>query len=136
MSTRVTTVGQALPRLSLSPASLPGDPGHLSPGALERVFDKLGGVGEDQWLLLSPSNSVGAPAGKDRKWGSAARIQVLARLVWPTRVEIVPAVLIWISTDQVCVEWRTDPRSYQARQTWLPREDVRTRLVYRSGAGH
>jgi hypothetical protein len=53
---------------------------------------------------------------------------VLARLVWANRIDVVPAVAVWFSDDRVCVEWRPHPRG-TTRMTWLPRDDVRFRLV-------
>lgn len=82
-------------------------------------------------LLPAPLNAVSAPPGKDRKHGRAgAGMLVLAGLVWRNRVSIVPAVAVWISEDAVCVEWRAHSRA-RPRMTWLPREDVRPRLLYR-----
>jgi len=81
-------------------------------------------------LLVAPLNAVSAPPGKDRKHGRAgAGMLVLARLVWRNRLSIGPAVAVWISEDVVCVEWRMHSRS-RPRTTWLPREDVRPRLLY------
>lgn len=81
-------------------------------------------------LLPSPRNAVRAPFGKDRKRGrpGAGRLAV-ARLEWSSGTWIVPVTLVWISTDRVCVEWAPRPGG-QARMTWLPRADVRARLVY------
>lgn len=87
-------------------------------------------VGEPEELLRAPRNAVGAPHGKDRKQGrpGAGRL-VLARLDWGRQVSIVPAIAVWFSDDRTCVEWRTHPGS-PARLTWLPRCDVRPRLLY------
>ena len=85
---------------------------------------------DDDRLLAAPLNAVGSPPGKDRKHGRpGAGVLVLARLVWPTRVVIVPATAVWVSDDRTCVEWRGH-RSGATRKTWLPREDVRPALVY------
>lgn len=90
--------------------------------------------GAGERLVSAPKNSVGSPPGKDRKYGrpGSGRL-VLARLVWPGRVTIVPAVLEWVSSDRVLVEWRSAGAS-EARKTWLPREDVRFRLTYGVGS--
>ena len=84
-------------------------------------------------LLPSPLNAVGPPHGKDRKFGRAgAGALVLAHLVWPTHTLIVPAVLVWVSEDRVCVEWHSRTRG-ASRTTWLPSDDVRPRLRF---SGH
>ena len=87
-------------------------------------------MGDPEQLLSAPLNAVGEPPGKDRKRGrpGAGRL-VVARLVWPSRTAIVPAVAVWFSDDRVCVEWRSHPGS-PTRMTWLPRSDVRPRLLY------
>lgn len=80
----------------------------------------------------APLNAVGAPPGKDRKHGRpGAGALVLARLVWHHRTDIVPAVLVWLSDDRACIEWR-EHRGAPARLSWLPRADVRPRLRYPS----
>jgi hypothetical protein len=80
--------------------------------------------------LPAPLNALGPPVGKDRKFGrgGAGRL-VLARLVWPRRTSIVPAVVVWFSDDRTCVEWRSHLGS-PSRQTWLPSSDVRPHLDY------
>ena len=100
------------------------------------MFDYDGWVEERDELLVAPLNALGAPPGKDRKHGRpGGGALVLARLVWLDRVSIVPAVVVWFSSDRVCVEWRATSRS-RPRLTWLRREDVKPRLIYpRSRAG-
>lgn len=97
------------------------------------MFEYAPSVKDGEQLLPAPLNAVSAPPGKDRKHGRAgAGMLVLARLVWRDRVSIVPAVAVWLSDEKVCVEWRTHPRS-RPRMTWLPRDDVRPRLLYPRG---
>ena len=94
------------------------------------IFVRGGWHGRGMEMLLAPLNAVGSPPGVDRKLGrpGAGRL-VLARLVWPTKTTIVPAVLVWSSGDRCCVEWRPAPGA-QPRKSWLPRGDVRTSLTY------
>ena len=85
---------------------------------------------DDNKLLPAPLNAVGAPPGADRKDGRpGAGTLVLARMVWPSKVTIIPAIADWFSSDRTCIEWRQRPHS-RARHTWLPKQDVRTALVY------
>lgn len=82
-------------------------------------------------LLPAPRNALNPPPGKDRKHGRpGAGALVLARLVWPSHTMIVPAIAVWFSDDRTCVEWRSHPKG-KPRKTWLPRNDVRARLLYR-----
>jgi len=87
-------------------------------------------VGMEDRLLPAPLNSVRPPPGKDRKDGHPAAYMhlVVARLVWPRSVQIVPGMLKWVSSDRVLVEWGSAGR---LRQTWLPACDVRRALTYR-----
>lgn len=89
-------------------------------------------MGEPEHLYPAPRNALPPPPGKDRKHGHATRRLVVARLVWPNKTTIVPAVAMWISSDRICVEWETHPGSHQTRMTWLRPEDVRPRLTYPS----
>jgi hypothetical protein len=50
---------------------------------------------DDDRLYPSPRNAVRPPPGADRKDGHAGYYLVLARLVWPTRTEIIPATVEW-----------------------------------------
>jgi hypothetical protein len=88
-------------------------------------------VAEDR-LYPSPRNAVREPIGKDRKFGRSVRIAVVARLIWPRNTTIVPATVVWISDDRVCIEWLPRPESSTTRRTWLHKKDVRTRLTYPS----
>lgn len=76
-------------------------------------------------MYLAPRNSVWEPTG----WrsGHSGREQlVLARLVWPSGVEVRPALLLWVDGRAAKVEWES--RGGGRRSTWLPVRDVRRAL--------
>lgn len=75
-------------------------------------------------LYPSPRNSISEPHGPHRGHNGQGRL-VLARLVWSSGVEVVPAKLLWVDDDAVRVEWE---RRGVVRRSWLPRRDVRRAL--------
>lgn len=80
-------------------------------------------------LYPSPLNGCGPPPGPSGK-GYFGRRLVLARFVWRTHTEVVPAVVLWSEKGRVCVEWEPRPGAPK-RVTRLPAEDVRPRLRFR-----
>lgn len=83
----------------------------------------------DDRLYPLPLNACGPPPGPSGKGYSGRRL-VLARLVWRTHTEVIPAVVLWRENGRVCVEWEPRPGGPK-RLTWLPAEDVRPRLRFR-----
>jgi hypothetical protein len=79
---------------------------------------------DSEQLYPAPRNSMSEPHGPKRGYNGQHRL-VLARLVWPSGIEVVPARLLWVDDDAVRVEWE---RHGVVRRSWLPRADVRRAL--------
>lgn len=75
--------------------------------------------GDDGRLYRAPRNSVGEPS---RPTARAVDWLVLARLVWPREVVVVPAIARHVAEDRIHVEWQTE-RGVR-RRSWLPLGDV------------
>jgi hypothetical protein len=85
----------------------------------------VSGYGDDpERLYRAPRNTISEPHGPHRGHNGQGRL-VLARLVWPSGVEVVPARLLWVDEDAVRVEWE---RHGVVRRSWLRRGDVRRAL--------
>lgn len=83
-------------------------------------------------LFPAPRNSLGGPPpGVPRKGdGRIGNGQlVVARLVWPRYVELVPGRVEWLAGDRVLVEWQ---RGRVVRRSWLSRADVKAVARWRS----
>ena len=74
---------------------------------------------ENEPIYPAPRNAV-REHGRKRGYGGQNRL-VLARLVWPSGAVVVPARLLWVDDDVVCVEWQ---RRRVVRHRWIPRADV------------
>lgn len=79
---------------------------------------------------LAPINAIRPPADRElREYPGSRDPLVVARLVWPGRIEVRPGRAVRRTATAVLVEWET--RSGRKRTTWLPRADVARAVRFR-----
>lgn len=82
---------------------------------------------------LAPLNARNPPADRElREYPGSRDPLVVARLVWPGRIEVRPGRAVRRTESLVLVEWET--RTGRKRNSWLPRADVARAVRFRRRA--